>query len=211
MFFRNKEKNQVLNTMKERRSINTFESSTFISDAKIEQITQYATLAPSAFNLQNWQFTAVKSQDAKTQLKGLAYGQQKVEDAAVVFIVSGLLKPQQLIEHSLKASAENDVLTTEVIEGWIGAVNSMYSENPEMQRDEAIRTASLASMNLMLAAQALGFVSCPMIGFDPAGVKDAFSLPENAVPVMLIPVGFAVEGNWPQKPRLAVNEVLNII
>lgn len=211
MFFKSKEKNNVLNIMKARRSINTFEGAKVISNSDIEKIIHYATLAPTAFNLQNWHFTAVRSSDAKTQLKGLAYGQQKVEDAAVVFIVSGLLKPQELIENSLKASADNDILTTEVIEGWIGAVNSMYSENPEMQRDEAVRTASLASMNLMLAAQSMGFVSCPMIGFDPNGVKNTFSLPENAVPVMLIPVGFAAEGNWPQKPRLAVHEVLSII
>lgn len=209
MFFKNK--NNVLDIIKERRSVNNFDTSKSISKSDIEKIIEFATLAPTAFNLQNWHFTAVQSLETKTQLKDLAYGQQKVQDAAVTFVVSGLLEPEKQIKHSLHATAKKEILSKEIIDGWIGAVNSMYSENPIMQRDEAIRSASLASMNLMLAAQSMGLVSCPMIGFDANGVKETLDLPENAVPVMIIPVGFESEGNWPRKPRFNVSDVLNII
>jgi nitroreductase len=209
MFF--KRKSTTLDVIDARRSINNFDSSKTIDQATISKLIEYATKAPTAFNVQNWHFVAVHSADQKAKLKGAAYGQQKVEDAAVTFIVSGLLEPQNLISRALEASEEESVLSKEMVEGWIGAVTNMYGENPILQRDEAIRSASLGGMTLMLAAQEMGMVSCPMIGFDPEAVKNEFNLPQTAVPAMLIPVGYEGEENWPQKPRLQIKDVLTIV
>ena len=85
--------------------------------------------------------------------------------------------------------------------------NQMYA-NPASQRNEAIRSASLAAMTLMLAAEAHGLVSGPMIGFDPEGVQREFQIPERYLPVMLVAVGHPAPGNWPRKPRLPLGEVL---
>ncbi|GEM79020.1 nitroreductase family protein [Vibrio superstes] len=201
----------ILDTINSRRSINNFNSTKTITEAKINELIRYTTKAPTAFNVQNWHFVAVHTSEQKTKLKNLAYGQQKVEDAAVTFIVSGLLEPQNLIKHSLDSSLKDNVLSQEMVDGWINAVSNMYSDNPILQRDEAIRSASLAAMTMMLSAEAMGMVSCPLIGFDPNGVKEAFSLPELAVPAMLITVGFEADGNWPQKPRIDNTEVLTIV
>lgn len=206
-----KRKPSILDAINTRRSINNFDASKSIEESTINELVQYATKSPTAFNVQNWHFVAVRSAEQKTKLKNFAYGQQKVEDAAVTFIVSGLLEPQNLITRALEASQDQDVLSSEMVDGWVGAVTNMYSENPTLQRDEAIRSASLGAMTMMLAAQEMGMVSCPMIGFDPDGVKEAFNLPETAVPAMLIPVGYEGEDNWPQKPRLDIKNVLNIV
>jgi nitroreductase len=63
-------------------------------------------------------------------------------------------------------------------------------------------------MTLMIAAQAKGLATGPMIGFDPAGVKREFNIADRYVPVMLLTVGYPASGNWPRKPRLGVEEVL---
>ena len=63
-------------------------------------------------------------------------------------------------------------------------------------------------MTLMIAAEAKGLSTGPMIGFDPEGVKRAFDIPDRFVPVMLLTIGYAAPGNWPRKPRLGVEEVL---
>ena len=63
-------------------------------------------------------------------------------------------------------------------------------------------------MTLMLAAEAKGLVSGPMIGFDPEGVKREFQISERYLPVMLLAVGYPAPGNWPRKVRLSVSEVL---
>lgn len=76
------------------------------------------------------------------------------------------------------------------------------------QRDEALRSASLAGMTMILAAEGMGLSSCAMTGFDAEAVHAAFGLGADEVPVMLVAVGHAAQGNWPQKPRRPLDDVL---
>jgi nitroreductase len=191
-----------------RISTNKYDSARSLTDQQIDELIQLATTAPSAFNLQNWKFVAVRSAAGKAKLLPLAYGQQKVVDAAVTFIVCGTLEPQLTLPAALKPSVERGILDQGIYEGWVGAANSMYGDNPAFQRDEAVRSASLAAMTLMIAAEDRGLASGPMIGFDPAAVAAAFGLKSTDVPVMLVTVGYAAPGNWPQKPRKSTSDVL---
>ncbi|ARF90526.1 nitroreductase family protein [Burkholderia cenocepacia] len=194
--------------LKSRISTNKYDSARSLTDQQIDELIQLATTAPSAFNLQNWKFVAVRSAAGKAKLLPLAYGQQKVVDAAVTFIVCGTLEPQLTLPAALKPSVERGILDQGIYEGWVGAANSMYGDNPAFQRDEAVRSASLAAMTLMIAAEDRGLASGPMIGFDPAAVAAAFGLKSTDVPVMLVTVGYAAPGNWPQKPRKSTSDVL---
>lgn len=87
----------------------------------------------------------------------------------------------------------------------------MYGNNATFQRDEAVRSAALAGMTLMLAAQGKGLASCPMIGFDASAVADLFELGTDDVPVMMVTVGRAAQANWSKKPRNPVEQVLSFI
>ncbi|MBU9641938.1 nitroreductase family protein [Burkholderia gladioli] len=196
------------NLLKTRISTNRYDPARTLSDAQIDELVALATTAPSAFNLQNWKFVAVRSEAAKARLLPLAYGQQKVADAAVTFIVCGTLEPHRTLPAALSPSLEQGIIDQAVFDGWTGAATNMYANNPAFQRDEAIRSASLAAMTLMIAAQDRGLASGPMIGFDPAGVASVFGLAPTEVPVMLLTVGYAASGNWPQKPRKPTTEVL---
>ena len=64
----------------------------------------------------------------------------------------------------------------ETLDGMVGIAEGMYGNNLTLQRDEAVRAASLAGMTLILAAHGKGLVTGPMIGFDAAGVAAAFAL-----------------------------------
>ncbi|WP_175766462.1 nitroreductase family protein [Burkholderia cenocepacia] len=196
--------------LKSRISTNKYDSARSLTDQQIDELIQLATTAPSAFNLQNWKFVAVRSAAGKAKLLPLAYGQQKVVDAAVTFIVCGTLEPHLTLPAALKPSVERGILDQGIYEGWVGAANSMYGDNPAFQRDEAVRSASLAAMTLMIAAEDRGLASGPMIGFDPAAVAAAFGLKSTDVPVMLVTVGYAAPGNWPQKPRKSTSDVLTL-
>ena len=48
-------------TIESRVSANHFDPSHVLSDAEIGELVRLATLAPSAYNLQNWRFIAVPS------------------------------------------------------------------------------------------------------------------------------------------------------
>jgi nitroreductase len=179
-----------------------------MSEAEIAELVDLATQAPSAFNLQNWKFIAVRSTEAKARLLPLAFGQPKVVEAAVTFIICGTLEPQLTVSDALKPTLDAGIIDEAIFNGWVGAVQNMYGANLTFQRDEAIRSGALAAMTLMLAAQGEGLVSCPMIGFDQAGVASAFDLAPTEVPVMLVTVGLPGPSNWPKKPRKQVNDVL---
>ena len=198
----------VSDVIKSRISANRYDASRKLSDEQIGELIALATRAPSAFNLQNWKFIAVRSDDANARLLPLAFGQQKVADAAVTFIVCGTLDPHLTLADALKPTLDVGIIDEGVFNGWVGAARNMYQDNPTFQRDEAIRSGSLAAMTLMLAAQELGLASGPMIGFDPRGVAAAFGLEATDVPVMLVTVGHPAAGNWPQKPRKPVSDVL---
>ena len=197
----------TLEIIKHRISANKFDTSKKLTEGEIKELVSYATEAPSAFNIQHWRLVAVTQQEEKERLKAVAYNQQKVADAAVTFIVLGDLRGYEKLGEILQPFVDSGNMPQGMADGWVQTTAGMYS-NPQLARDEAIRGASLAAMTLMLAAEAKGLVSGPMIGFDPEGVKQAFGISDRYVPVMLLTVGYAAEGNWPRKPRLSVDEVL---
>lgn len=192
-----------------RISANRFDASHVLSDAEIETLVRLATRAPTAYNLQNWRFIAVRTAESKARLHALAYGQAKVSDAAVTFIVCGSLPDHQTLGKRLMPFVEAGHMPAEMSSSWQEGARTKYAD-PQAARDEAVRSASLGAATLMHAAQALGFVSGPMIGFDAAGLASEFGLKDDEVPVMLVPVGRAAPGNWPQKPRRPLAEVLTI-
>lgn len=198
----------TLEVIKHRISANKFDTLRTLSEAEIKELVAYATEAPSAYNIQNWRFVAVTTPEAKERLKALAYNQQKVVDAAVTFIVLGDLRGHEKLPEILKPLVDGGAMKQEAVEGWVKSATAAYSGSEQFARDEAIRSAAFAAMTLMIAAEAKGLATGPMIGFDPAGVKREFNIPDRYVPMMLLTVGYAAPGNWPRKPRLGVDEVL---
>ncbi|MFT0812853.1 nitroreductase family protein [Synechococcus sp. OH20] len=198
----------ALAALKERISADRFDPSRRLSEAEIRELVAYATEAPSSFNIQHWRFVAVADPEDKERLKSLAYNQQKVADAAVVFIILGDLRGHEKLPELVQRAVAAGILSPERAEGWVNMAQATYANNPALARDEAIRSGALAAMALMIAAQAKGLVSGPMIGFDPGGVKREFGIADRYVPVMLLAVGYPAPGNLPRKPRLGVEEVL---
>lgn len=204
-------KNPIIAAIEGRASINLFDAAKALTHERIEELARLATHAPTAYNLQNWRFVAVATPEAKARLQAAAYGQAKVAEAAVTYIVCGRLPSHTTVEECLQPSVEAGLMSAETVGAWAEAVAVTYGGNPQMQRDEAVRTATLGAAFLMFAAQAYGLATGPMVGFDPAAVAREFGLAADEIPVVLIAVGYAREGNWPQKPRLPVSRVLETL
>lgn len=194
-----------------RVSANHFDTTRPLSEEQIHELARLAALSPSAFNLQNSRLIAVRDPATKERLKAVAFGQQKVADAAVTFVVVGTLNAHRSLATMLQPSVDAQILTEDVSKTWVGTAAYLHEGNPQLQRDEAFRSASLLAMTLMLAAEEMGLVTGPMSGFDPKGVAEVFGLTPDDVPVMLVTVGYAAPGNWPQKPRKPQSELLRIV
>lgn len=194
-----------------RVSANNYDSSRKLSNAEISELVRLATLAPSAYNFQNWKFLAVVSDEAKQRLQAAAFNQQKVSDAAVTFIICGTLNAHTQLEPALRPSVDAGIIDNKMLTTWVSMAEQSHTNNAVLQRDEALRSASLAAMTLMLAAQGKGLASCALSGFDADAVAREFDLHATEIPVMLITVGHAAAGNWPQKPRKQVHEVMQVL
>jgi nitroreductase len=198
----------MIHLIEHRVSANQFDASHHLTDAEIGELVRLATRAPTAFNLQNWRFIAARTFDAKARLRTLAYGQAKVFEAAVTFIICGQLPDHTSLVDRLHPFVEAGHMPQNMASGWQENVRAQYAE-PRASRDEAIRSATLGAATLMYAA-AMNFASGPIGGFDADAVIREFSLTQNEIPVMLLAVGRAAQGNWPQKPRRPLSEVLQI-
>ncbi|GGI40821.1 nitroreductase family protein [Mammaliicoccus stepanovicii] len=177
----------LMKTIEERRSVKNYHQHE-ISREILTSLLDKAALSPSAWNLQQWKVMVVDTDEAKEKLYQAANKQIKIKDASATFIILGDLNAHDAIDNIADDWIKHGHLPQENRDGLIKSVNNFFEDDMN-KRDEAVRGASLFAMNLMLISQDAGYATCPMIGFDKALVKEAFDIPDNLVPTMLITIG----------------------
>ncbi len=192
---------QIIN---ERRSVKKFDASHEISDATLIELFSRVALSPSSFNLQHWRFVVVRDAAHKAQLRKASYNQEQVEIASATIVVAAKLNAHQDASRIFADAPQS------VQDSMIPMIHSTYEGKPEFQRDEAVRSTSLAAMSLMYAAYDLGYATGPMIGFDPAAVSELVGLDDDHFPVMLIVIGKEVGDMRPRSARLPINEIVKM-
>jgi nitroreductase len=197
----------ILDLIHRRASAEDFDAARGLDGDEVRRLVEDATRAPSAFNIQHWRFVAVASPAGKARLKRAAYGQEHVARAAVTFIVLGDPQGAERLPAIMETAVERGAIAEGKAAAWIRMTREIYAD-PGVARDEAIRSASLAAMTMMLAAEARGLVACALTGFDPAVVVREFGIDPRLVPVMLIAVGHPAGPVAPRMPRMAVEDVL---
>ena len=202
------ENHAVLELIRKRVSVESFEPDRVLEEEEIRALIQDAIEAPSSFNIQHWRFVAVRDPIDKAKLKEAAFGQQQVEDASVTFIILGDIRGVEELPRVLDLAVDSGALPRGKADAWLRTAEEIYGD-PQMARDEAIRSCSLAAMTLMLAAEARGLATGALVGFDPLKVKNIFDIDERYLPVMLLTVGYAANTDESRKPRLTVDEVLS--
>lgn len=120
---------------------------------------------------------------------------------------SGDLDAYKHSSATLKPSADKGIVDRKMAETWAQMAQGAYGSNPEFRRDEAIRSASMAAMALMFAAQARGFSTGPMIGFNPKALTELLGTGNRYLPVMTVTLGYALPNNSPRKVRFPVTVV----
>lgn len=201
--------NSAIKTLIESRvSTHYFDKNRSIADEDLSELVRLATRSPTAYNFQNWRFIAVRTPEGKARLRAAADNQRQVVDAAATFIICGTLAAHQLLPHVLRQSVSAGAIGESVYRTWVSMAEAAHAEDMVLQRDEAVRSASLAAMTLMLAAEGMGLASGPIGGFDAEAVKHGFGLGALDLPVLLVAVGYPASGDWAQKPRRPLRDVL---
>ena len=203
--------NPVIETMLSRSAAKYYDQNAKLSDEEISELIKIGTTAPTSFHLQNWRFIAVRTPEAKARLHPIAWKQPAILDAAVTFIVIGQLVDTSVIPSRLEPLVKAGVMPESMVPEWEIPARNLYMPYPERRRDEAIRTATFGAAAIIYAARSLGYGATPMIGFDFDAVAKEFGLKEDEIPAMLLTVGPEREGNWKQKPRRPLEEVLDFV
>ena len=206
---------EVIQSIKDRRSINYFEPDVEIAEEKLDELLSIANLAPSSFNLQPWRVVVVKDKARKKALRKCAFDQPKVEEASVVLIIIAdpdgveLNRERMLDSWSALGYIKSDAQK----QMYHGMTIQLYGEKDSLTRKIfAVKNSSLFAMNLMNAAKGLGLETHPMDGFDEACVKQEFGIPEDKIIPMLIGVGQLKQGktSLPRAFRRELAEFVSI-
>src|SRR3954467_5188727 len=178
--------NAVIECILSRSAAKYYDPAATLSDDQIRELVRIGTTAPTSFHLQNWRFIAVRTREAKARLSPIAWNQPAITDAAVTFIVCGQLANSSVIPERLAPLVEAGIMPAKMVPEWEIPARGLYFEQPQQQRDEAVRTGAIAATAMMYVARSWGLGSTPMIGFDAEALVREFALAEDEVPVMLV-------------------------
>ena len=129
----------------------------------VETLIEAARWAPSAGNIQPWEFVIVRKPAVKKKLAQAALNEAFVEEAPAVIVVCADEKRASM--------------------GYGIRGRTLY----------CIQDTAAATQNILLTAYSLGLGSCWIGAFNEDEAKEALNAPEGVRPVAIIPVGYPNE------------------
>ena len=192
----------TFDAIKSRRSVKSFQNHPK-SKEEINKLLEAAILSPTSYNIQNWRFVIITKQELKDKLCLLSYGQRQVAEASLVIVLCADLKawnkdPERYWKN----------IPEEPRNFLIKGIKQAYTGNAELEKDQAIRSCGIAAQTIMLAAQSMGYDSCPMEGFDYGEVGKFIQLPEDHIVTMMVVVGKKAKDAAPRGGQLPLSEVV---
>lgn len=192
----------TLSAIKERRSVKYYDPEHVITENELRQLLENALLSPTSFNMQNWRFVAVTDAETKESLRAASFNQAQVSEASVTIVLCADLDAHENAERYWKDAPES------VKAAIVPMIGQFYDGKEALQRDEAMRSVGIAGQTIMLAAKAMGYDSCPMIGFDANKVAEIINLPERHIIGMMVTVGKAIKPANPRPGQLPYESVV---
>lgn len=176
-----------------RRAVKGFDPDFVIPEDEEKELLDLIRQSPTSFNLQNWRFVIARDKELRSKLREAAWDQAQVTDSSLLFIICADLNAWD------KDPARYMVnYPKELSEAYVPMIKDFYRDKDWQQRDEAMRSAGIASQTIMLATRGMGYESCPMIGFDAEEVARLINLPGDHVICMMVAVG---KGIKPPRPK----------
>lgn len=178
----------VKEAIETRHSIRKYEATMPRED--LLEILRLGSLAPTAFNAQPARFVVIENPELKEKVKAAAYGQTQITSAPYTIVIysdmEDVMATAEETSHPLFGD-EGKTRQRQTFEGSFGGLSV------EQRAVWANSQANIVLGFLMLAARGLGYDTVPMLGFNPAQVKELLGLPEHVQIAALLPVGKAAE------------------
>lgn len=195
----------VREAAEQRRSIRAYEPVP-IPREDMDEILDVARRAPSAFNVQPWRFVVVETPELKERLAAAAFNQRQVHSAPAVIVLYTDMKDAL---ENLDATVHPG-MSPEQQEATLRTVRNSFAKQSDDERETWGQGQGYIALGyLLLAAEARGYRTSPMAGFDPTAVKALLDLPENARIPALIAIGRGAEEGFPQH-RLPLESIVRV-
>ncbi len=187
----------------QRRSVKHFDPEHRLTAEEERRLLEAAIQAPTSFNIQHWRFVVVKDPALRRAIREHGNDQAQMTDASLLILMTADAKAWAKEPGRYWRNAPSEV--AELLVGWMGP---FHEGRERLQLDEAQRSIGMAMQTLMLAAKAMGYDSCPMIGFDHEKVAELVNLPADHVMGPMVAVGKRVKDVWPKPGQLSLDEVV---
>jgi len=189
----------------ERYATKLFDGRT-IPESKVSKLMNLIQYAPSSFNIQPWKVIVITNPEIKEKLSPVSWNQPQIKSCSHLLVFCANKDVKGNIEKLEKSMIKNGA-EREGIKGYIQMMLDFEKMlNEEQKLAWAQRQVYLALANALNGARALGFDSCPMEGFDSNEYSKILKLPDNIVPTVLCPIGYAADKPNP-KLRFDMGEI----
>ena len=187
-----------------RRAVKQFDATHKLSKEEEQKLMETMIQAPTSFNIQHWRFVVLRDPELRAKIrKEFGNDQSQMTDASLLVLFTADTKAWQKKPERYWVNAPKEV--SDLLVGWMGP----FHEGREwLQRDEAQRSVGMAMQTLMLAAQEMGYDSCPMIGFDIDKVAELINLPEDYVMGPMVAIGKGTKDTWPKPGQLPLDKIV---
>ena len=180
----------VLEAIRKRRSIRSFIDQA-VPDDILHQILEAGTRAPSAGNMQAWEFVIIKDPAARRKLVDTTdagntaregvHTQEWIMQAPVVIVICYDVK-RMTGRYGLKG-----------------------------RKLMTLMDCMLCVENMVLAATHFGLGTCCVVGFSPEKLKETLPIPKEITPLLLVPLGYPDQQPASPPYRLPVDDLVRLV
>ena len=195
----------VIDAIYARRAVKHFDSAHKMSADEEKKLFDAVIQAPTSFNIQHWRFIVLRAPELRSKIrKEFGNDQAQMTDASLLVLFTADVGAWKKNPSRYWKNAPQEV--ADLLVNWMGP----FHEGREwLQRDEAQRSIGMAMQTMMLAAQGLGYQSCPMIGFDIDKVAELINLPADHVMGPMVAIGKGTKDPWPKPGQLSLEDVVS--
>lgn len=174
--------------IRERRATPSFDGAA-IPNKDLKKILEAGLHAPSGYNMQPWRFIVVRNPEQKKRLRGASFNQAKVEEASAMIVACGDADGWRNgdLEEMLRLGREGG-MSESYAEQAKENIPNYLSNHPNMPM-WLNRHVMIALTHMMLMAEALGYDTAPMEGFEEEKVREVLKLPLSYHVVALLGIG----------------------
>jgi nitroreductase len=160
----------------------------------LDEILRVTQLAPSPWNLQPWRYVIVQDTELKAKLHAAAYGQPQVASAlSVIVMYSDMTDTLNTVEETVHPGMRGPGGDKAAAD--IRATFAKMSDDDRADWGQA--ESNIALGYLLLTAQAYGYSTSPMLGFDAEQVKSLLNLPKDSRVPAIVCIGIGDDEGFP--------------